>query len=164
MGNVTPFLRGCYVCLMVILYCKLEFLHCTDTVVLFNPNKRGIGEKSPTFVQNNFTSWCLRLNIFVLIWYGSQIVWHIFFNLTRTSWQKTKKKTGRCSGEKYPILRKGVAYISWRKLVAGRFFRGWRLFARQFALVALFKRRTSKWANSKRSKEQIPNPVNQYIV
>ena len=30
----------------------------------FNPNKQGIGEKSPTFVQNNFTPWCLKLNIF----------------------------------------------------------------------------------------------------
>ena len=28
----------------------------------FNPNKQGIGEKSPTFVQNNFTHCCLKEN------------------------------------------------------------------------------------------------------
>ena len=27
----------------------------TSTKAVFNPNKRGIGEKSPTFVQHNFT-------------------------------------------------------------------------------------------------------------
>ena len=31
-----------------------------------NPaNKRGVGEKTPTFVQNEFTPWCLKLNIFL---------------------------------------------------------------------------------------------------
>ena len=54
-------------------------LHC------FNPNIRDIGEKSPTFVQNNFTPWCFKLNIFLKIRNGSQIVWPIFFNLIRTS-------------------------------------------------------------------------------
>ena len=37
---------------------------CPNFGFLFNPNKRGIGEKSPTFVQNDFTPWCLKLNIF----------------------------------------------------------------------------------------------------
>ena len=30
----------------------------------FNPNKSDIGEKTPTFVQYDFTPWCLKLNIF----------------------------------------------------------------------------------------------------
>ena len=45
-----------------------------------NPaNKRGVGEKTPTFVQNEFTPWCLKLNIFLKIWYGLQIVGKFFF-------------------------------------------------------------------------------------
>ena len=50
-----------------------------------NPNQRGIGGKPPTFVQNDFTPWCLKLNIFLKIWYGSQIVWPFFLNFIRTS-------------------------------------------------------------------------------
>ena len=34
------------------------------TLTLDHPNIRGIWEKSPTFVLNNFTPWCLTLNIF----------------------------------------------------------------------------------------------------
>ena len=32
--------------------------------IALNPIKRGIGGKPPTLVQNNFTPWCLKLNIF----------------------------------------------------------------------------------------------------
>ena len=28
------------------------------------PNKRGIGEKAPTFVQNDFTPWCVKLMMY----------------------------------------------------------------------------------------------------
>ena len=43
----------------------LFFKHlCVAYVINFNPNKSGIGGKPPTFVQNDFTPWCLKLNIF----------------------------------------------------------------------------------------------------
>ena len=62
-----------------------KMLDFESSIEVLNPNKMGIGEKSPTFIQNDFTPWCLKLNIFLKIRYGSQIVWPIFFNFIRTS-------------------------------------------------------------------------------
>ena len=62
---------------------NLFFHDCPDFP--FNPNQSGIGGKPPTFDQNDFTPWCLKLNIFLKIWYGSQIVWPFFLNFLRTS-------------------------------------------------------------------------------
>ena len=71
--------------LVYMLFSFLFLFTVTKPFSSFNPNKQGIGEKSPTFVQNNFTPWCLKLNIFKKIRNGSQIVWPIFFNFIRTS-------------------------------------------------------------------------------
>ena len=47
--------------------------------------KSGIGIQVPTFVQNGFTPWCLKLIIYLEIWYGSQFVKPFFLKLIRTS-------------------------------------------------------------------------------
>ena len=37
---------------------------CSEGSTTVNPNKSGIGGQPPPFVQNDFTPWCCKLNIF----------------------------------------------------------------------------------------------------
>ena len=53
--------------------------------VYINPNRICFGFFGPLLAKNDFTPRCLKLNIFLKIRYGSQIVSPIFFNFIRTS-------------------------------------------------------------------------------
>ena len=68
----------------LISFFKLQFfikLYEIFTPYNFNPNKSGIGGKPPTFVQNDFTPWCLKLNIFYKSDMGHKLYDHSFWIL-----------------------------------------------------------------------------------
>ena len=56
-----------------------QFQNFTLKCCFFNPNKSGIGGKPPTFVQNDFTPWCLKGT--VQRDFGPQ-----FFFIIQTAW------------------------------------------------------------------------------
>ena len=64
-----------------IFFTKSRFTQSQKMYLVVYPYQRGIRWKPPTFVQNDFTPWCLILNIFFLSGTGCKLYEHSFWIL-----------------------------------------------------------------------------------